>query len=229
MKKLFALTFLTLLHVACSSSDPGTAANDSDEALRSCNGKASTTIPSSGAFFLTSFGGRGESQKMSCGSSTKSGSWYYAASRQRFGCGAHVRVEARGKCVVVQTDDYGPDACVERAAGRPILDASPLVARALFGDPSAGWSDRLPIQVTKVSRSTPLGPCTATPMPSDPGTDDPATDDPGGGGAPCKSDGDCNPGNDGAGMICTSSQCVPGCHSNAQCPGVTTCVSGTCQ
>ena len=50
------------------------------------------------------------------------GSWYYAASRQRFGCGAHVKVEANGKCVVVETDDYGPDVCVENAAHMPIIN-----------------------------------------------------------------------------------------------------------
>ena len=67
---------------------------------------------------------------MSCGEKTLHGSWYYAASRQRYGCGAHIQIEANGKCVVAETDDYGPDVCVENAAGRPIIDASPLVSRA---------------------------------------------------------------------------------------------------
>jgi hypothetical protein len=49
-----------------------------------------------------------------------------------------------------------------------------------------------------------------------------------GGGASCAGDGDCNPGNDGSGLICQSGQCVPGCHTNAQCPGVKTCHSGQC-
>ncbi len=48
-------------------------------------------------------------------------------------------------------------------------------------------------------------------------------------GKACASDGQCNPGNDGSGLICTGGQCVDGCRSNAQCPGSTTCKSGKCQ
>jgi 3D (Asp-Asp-Asp) domain-containing protein len=48
------------------------------------------------------------------------------------------------------------------------------------------------------------------------------------GGGSCSSDGACNPGNDGSGLICVSHQCVPGCHSDAQCPGVTSCQGGQC-
>lgn len=51
-----------------------------------------------------------------------------------------------------------------------------------------------------------------------------------GGGATCSNDGMCNPGNDGSGLICVSHQCVPGCHSDAQCPGSTSCGSdGQCE
>ena len=89
-----------------------------------------------------------------CGSFTKHGTWYYAASRQRYGCGSHVRIEANGHCVVAQTDDYGPDVCVENAAGGAVIDASPLVARHLFGVSSAGWSEHRRTKVTVVSRST---------------------------------------------------------------------------
>ncbi|MBX3185461.1 MAG: M15 family metallopeptidase [Labilithrix sp.] len=57
---------------------------------------------------------------------------------------------------------------------------------------------------------------------------------PTGGGQPCSSDGQCNPGNDGSGLICNAGadgtkRCVPGCRSNAQCPGVTTCSGGQCR
>lgn len=45
----------------------------------------------------------------------------------------------------------------------------------------------------------------------------------------CSSDGQCNPGNDGAGMICTSGRCVSGCHRSSQCPGSQSCSStGQC-
>ena len=156
------LAFLpVLVFVAhCSSAGDESASSSSDSDLRGCHGHASTTIPSNDVYELTSFGGPGESGIMSCGDYTKNGSWYYAASRQRYGCGAHIQIEANGKCVVAQTDDYGPDVCVENAAGLPIIDASPLVSKYLFGTSSAGWSDHYRITVTQVDDSTPLGPCT---------------------------------------------------------------------
>jgi hypothetical protein len=48
-------------------------------------------------------------------------------------------------------------------------------------------------------------------------------------GAACASDGACNPGSEGSGMICVSGTCTPGCHTNSQCPGATTCEGGTCR
>lgn len=67
---------------------------------------------------------------------------------------------------------------------------------------------------------------------SDPDSDrDPApapAPPPSSGGATCSSDGQCNPGNDGSGLICEDRRCVPGCRSNAQCPGTSTCVAGQC-
>ena len=117
------------------------SASRTEEGLSGCHGKASSSIPSSGHYFLTSFGGGSDTQTMSCGG-TADGTWYYAASKQRFGCGAHLQIEANGKCVVAATDDYGPDVCVEAAAGAPIIDASPLVSRHLFGTSSAGWAIR---------------------------------------------------------------------------------------
>ncbi len=156
----------------------GEAFNDGDsqstarteEGLSGCHAQASSVIPASGSYYLTSFGFTpSDDGLMSCGTKTLHGTWYYAASRQRYGCGSHIKIEANGKCVVAKTDDYGPDVCVEAAAGRPIIDASPLVSEALFGTQSAGWSDRFAIQVTQVPTSTPLGPCTAAaPAPGDP-------------------------------------------------------------
>jgi 3D (Asp-Asp-Asp) domain-containing protein len=49
------------------------------------------------------------------------------------------------------------------------------------------------------------------------------------GGATCGSDGACNPGNDGSGLICEASRCVPGCRSSVHCPGSKTCQSGQCR
>ncbi len=146
-----------LLHCGTAADSP---TDTSDDPLRGCAGKASHVIPASNEYELTSFGfSSGDDGIMSCGSFTKHGSWYYAASRQRYGCGARIKIEANGKCVVAQTDDYGPDICVETRAKSPIIDASPLVSEHLFGVMSAGWSDHFKVTVTEVDKTTPLGIC----------------------------------------------------------------------
>ena len=123
--------------------------SSTDESLKACTGAdapkndASHVIPNDGIYVLTTFGGPGDpsaSGRMSCGQSTQNGSWYYAASRQRYGCGRRIRIMTATKCVVAETDDYGPAGCVERAAASPVLDASPKVARALFGVSSVAVS-----------------------------------------------------------------------------------------
>ncbi len=48
-------------------------------------------------------------------------------------------------------------------------------------------------------------------------------------GPSCNTDGDCNPGVDGAGMICVQNTCISGCNADWECPGATTCVNGSCQ
>jgi hypothetical protein len=158
---LVVLASFSLTAVACGTGpDSGPSARSSSDALSGCNGTASSTLSPTGSYYLTSFGNTpSDNGTMSCGESTDDGTWYYAASRQRFGCGSHIQITANGKCVVAETDDYGPDVCVENAAGRPIIDASPLVAEHLFGTDSAGWSDHLAIQVVEVDASTPLGIC----------------------------------------------------------------------
>ncbi|MFT3693485.1 MAG: hypothetical protein QM831_10125 [Kofleriaceae bacterium] len=145
----------------------GASVNTYKSGLTGCHGQAATSIPSSGKFFLTSFGGPGDHQQMSCGGYAN-GTGYYAASRQRYGCGSKLMVQANGKCVVVNALDYGPDVCVENAAGGPILDASPVVSKYLFGSSSAGWSDHFAITVTEVGATTPLGPCEDSNTPAPP-------------------------------------------------------------
>jgi len=87
----------------------------STERLNGCHGHASSTIPSDGRYVITTFGGPGDHQSMSCGGYADGSTWY-AASRQRYGCGAKIQIEANGKCAVASTLDYGPDVCVENAA-----------------------------------------------------------------------------------------------------------------
>ncbi len=123
-----------------------------------CHGQASSSIPADGRYVITTFGGPGDHQPMSCGGYADGTGWY-AASRQRYGCGSRIKVQANGKCVVLQTDDYGPDVCVENAAHMPIIDVTPRASRELFGASGAGWSDHLVVTVEEVSTSTPLGVC----------------------------------------------------------------------
>ena len=65
-----------------------------------------------------------------------------------------------------------------------------------------------------------------------PAADDNTNDNADSGGATgqsCVGTGDCNPGNDGSGMICVAGHCKAGCLSDVQCPGSTSCVGGQCR
>lgn len=143
-----------------SDSTAGTSITVTDH-LSGCHGQASSSVPADGRYTMTTFGGGADDQAMSCGGYADGTGWY-AASRQRYGCGSHLQVEANGKCVVLEAQDYGPDVCVEAAAHMPILDMSPRASKALYNVSGAGWSDHLVVNVTEVSSSTPLGPCQAT-------------------------------------------------------------------
>lgn len=186
---------ISVLFVAACTSQVAGHSEDSDSTagasiqvtdhLSGCDGVASSTIPADGDYYMTTFGGGADTQPMSCGG-TADGVGWYAASRQRYGCGAHLQVEANGNCVVLEAMDYGPDVCVEAAAGGPILDMSPAGAEVLWNTSSAGWSDRLKITVTEVSSSTPLGICTAS---SGSGGDGSGGDGGGGGGSGSSSSG----------------------------------------
>lgn len=169
MKAICSLTLVMLATAAgCyvgedeaidSTAGASVSANLNNE-LTGCRGQASTSIPASGRYVITTFGGPGDHQSMSCGGYADGTGWY-AASRQRYGCGSKLKMEANGKCVIAEALDYGPDACVERAAGSPIMDVSPRVAKALFGTSGFGWSYYVSITVTEVAESTPVGTCAA--------------------------------------------------------------------
>ena len=129
--------------------------------LSGCHGQASSSIPADHTYVMTTFGGPGDHQSMSCGGYADGTGWY-AASRQRYGCGAKLQIEANGKCVVVSALDYGPDVCVETAAHKAVMDLSPRASKALYGVSGAGWSDHLLVTVTEVASGTALGPCTTS-------------------------------------------------------------------
>jgi hypothetical protein len=155
-----------------------------------CTGSAYSSIPADERYYLTTFGGGADTQGMSCGG-TADATWYYAADKQRFGCGALIRIvnPANGKCAVAQVADYGPGTCVEDAACKPIIDASPLVSQHLFNVSGSGWSDKNLVTATVVPAGTPLGPCTVPPPPDagpapDAGAPPPDAGPPPDGGAP---------------------------------------------
>jgi len=164
MMKRCAAIFLLLVGCTVGEDEAtdatsGVSVSTGAERLSNCHGQASTSIPASGKYVLTTFGGPGDHQSMSCGGFADGTTWY-AASRQRYGCGSKLRIEANGKCAVVTALDYGPDVCVENAAGMPIMDVSPKVSKLLFGEAGAGWSDHLVVTVTEVADGTPTGQCT---------------------------------------------------------------------
>jgi hypothetical protein len=230
-----ALTLVAVGSVNCSSAggeDVGTGATS--EAM-------SSTIHSS--YGVTSFGGPGDYQTVACGGNSRTIDPWYVASSQRYGCHKHLKLTANGKCAVVATADAGPASWVESNAGVPILDASPTVGKYFFNDGGLGWSDLKAhpgkYVVHAEITTLPVGPCDGSGSSSSSGGSSSSSSSGGSsssssggsssGGTACSSDGDCNPGNDGSGQICTGGQCVDGCHTNAQCPGSTTCVGGLCR
>ena len=238
---LLALAAVALLSAHCSSAPTEDAVGSAAEQAMS------KTVHST--YGMTTFGGPGDYQPLACGGNSRNAGNWYVASSQRYGCNKHLKVTANGKCAVVRTADAGPASFVESNAGIPVLDSSPALGRYFFGESSLGYSDlrahpgkySVHVEVTTL----PIGPCDGSdPSSSSGGSSGSSGSSSGGsssggsssggssgtsGGASCSTDGDCNPGSDGAGLICSSGQCIPGCHHDAQCPGNTTCVSGSCQ
>jgi len=174
VKLLFPLLFMA----ACTAEVAGSEDTDStsgasisfNDHLSGCDGVASSSIPADGEYVMTTFGGGADTQPMACGGEADGVGWY-SASRQRYGCGAKLQVEANGKCVVLSALDYGPDVCVEAAADSPILDMSPAASEYLYGVSGAGWSDHLTVTVVEVASATPVGPCSDTSTGTGSGTD----------------------------------------------------------
>jgi hypothetical protein len=166
---------------------------------------AVSSIPSDNGYYLTTFTGG----TMSCGGQAN-GVDLYIADRQRFGCGTHVRVTnpANNKSCVTFVGDTGPNICVEEAAGKAVIDASPAIAEALFGHSSDGWSDHAAVIATETT--DPIG-CGTAP-------------------SGCTSDSECNSGQTGTQKICLSSgQCGDGCHVDSDCTSGNVCDTATSQ
>jgi 3D (Asp-Asp-Asp) domain-containing protein len=142
-----------------------------------------------------------------------------------FQYGQHLRIqelEARyGRAIDFRVVDTGG---AFRGRGRARIDIC-VANHSASVDPSINRT----LHIDAVSSFSPSPPPRPEPAPAPaPASPSPPNDDatPG---AACNSDGQCNPGNDGAGKICSAGHCSPGCHSNAQCPGSTQCTAGQCQ
>jgi hypothetical protein len=133
-----------------------------EEAAATTSEAMSTKIYSD--YGVTTFGGPGDYQPTACGGNTRDIGPWYVASSQRYGCNKHLKLVAKGKCLVVKTADAGPASFVESHAGVPVLDASPDVANYFFGLRGLGWSDlkshpgKYAVHATLTT--LPLGPCT---------------------------------------------------------------------
>jgi len=97
-----------------------------------------------------------------------------------------------------------------------------------LGKPNAGPRPTAAPNAPPAPPADPTDPTPPTP-PADPPADPPPPPVTPSGAPPCTTDGACNPGVDGSGMICVAGQCAPGCHNNNQCPGATTCQAGACR
>jgi len=143
--------------------DTGGPAGESVSAcLARVGGLTDTRTPMDQGYVLTTFGGGADTQPVACaGAPDADGTWYYLADAQRLNCGLRMRLvdASRTHCVIAEVADVGPNACVEEAAGRPVMDASPLVAQALFSVSSAGYSERRELLAAPVGSANALGPC----------------------------------------------------------------------
>ena len=141
-----------------------------------------------------------------------------------FPYGQHLRIqelEAKyGRAIDFRVVDTGG---AFRGRGRSRIDIC-VANRSASVEPSINRTLHIDAVNSFSSAPAPAPAPTTAPSPAPSPPDDNATP-----GAACSGDGQCNPGNDGSGEICTAGHCTPGCHSNAQCPGSTQCTAGQCR
>jgi hypothetical protein len=218
-------------------------------------GDTRSDIPADGIFYISTFEG---GAPMSCHHAPADGVSLYIADRDRWPCDSHVRLidpralDPRAETplhlsCVVEVADRGPNVCVEEAAGKAMVDASPVITRYLFGIDQSGWSDHR--EVIAIATSDDLGCGTVTEdvldSPADGGPEDAGAAD---AGSPCQSDLDCNywefcdaslqceglacggddtscnAGLPGLGVVCgDAGVCTRGCHSDADCEDAQVC------
>jgi hypothetical protein len=216
-------------------------------------GDTQSNIPADDVFYISTFEGGGP---MSCHAAAADGTSLYIADRDRWPCDSHVRItdpfptsssgRATYQSCVALVSDRGPNICVEKAAGKAMIDASPAITAHLFGIQQSGWSDHREVVAQLTTDALGCGWITDL-YPSDAGAavllDDGGLD----GGevvttVSCQSDLDCryweycdstgtcvglscgaddtacNAGLPGLGVVCgDAGLCTPGCHSDYDC------------
>jgi len=152
---MLVLSFLFCLLLCCYST---TSAYTCDNP---CFGNMCCSIPDDGLYYLTDFCDQQTACNIPCSSLT-----WFAADSQRFGCRKTLSICREGSTTCVNTEviDAGPNIAVERESGRPIIDASSSVCKALFGVSSCGWSDHFGISalVSVTAAKYPMGPFNVT-------------------------------------------------------------------
>jgi 3D (Asp-Asp-Asp) domain-containing protein len=143
-----------------------------------------------------------------------------------FPYGQHLRIkelEAKyGRAIDFRVVDTGG---AFRGRGRSRIDIC-VASQSASLSPSVNGTIHIDA-LTAASTSPPASPDPAPPRAADPAPPSaPPASPPG---QACSSDGQCNPGNDGSGLICTAGGCVTGCRTDAQCPGSTQCSAGQCR
>ncbi len=151
----------------------------------SCEGTTGTTQLASGEYVATSFGcgvlengtnvsdpgdncipacfnylkQQGICSAGSSGPSCERQINWYAADRDRFGCGTRLKVTepTSGKSAVVMVIDAGPACWVEQQVSTGVLDLSYRATEHLFGG-AVGYSEKETVEVEVVSSDTALGP-----------------------------------------------------------------------
>lgn len=150
----------------------------------SCDGSTGTTPLASGEYVATSFGcsvlkdgtvisdpgdncipacfnqlkASGVCSSNASGATCEKQINWYAADRDRFGCGTKLKVTepSSGRSAIVMVIDAGPACWVEQQAQTGVVDLSYRATEHLFGG-QVGVSEKQMVEVEVVSADTPLG------------------------------------------------------------------------
>lgn len=179
--------------LACASPGPGPAEPPPSRAVSvaaplivggyecvssgTCADRSFGDLPDDREYFLTTFDGG-----LTACQNQADGTWPYIAGKARWGCGTRILVTnpGNGRSCVTEVADCGPNRCVEQAAKKPVIDASPTVSLYLLNQSQAGWSERKLVLAYEVGKDSLPG-CPGVVVGDGPDADAGASEDAGGG------------------------------------------------